>query len=145
MLTKTFFITLFIKQNSHHRYGVLLHTLALVAHIIRARRFKMLLAALLHDIGKPLVAFQDANDIRNDEYSFLNHEEISYQLIKRWPISDYTKNLVRYHYLIRGMSKALEKNNVSRYQRQKRLYDRLDEDFKRDLAFFMCCDDLAKK
>lgn len=68
---KTQLITLFWKQNSHH---------------------------------KP-------EDIINNKYSFTDHEEISYQMIKDWPfISDYTKNLVRYHYLIRRISKAKENN-----------------------------------
>ena len=68
----------------------------------------MIVAGLLHDIGKPIIAYQDKEDKITNEYSFHNHEELSYQIIKNWKVSSYTKQLVRYHYLIRGMSKAKE-------------------------------------
>jgi len=146
ILRKEFFITLFIKQNKWHRYSVLIHTLALVYHAIRAKQYKMIAAGLLHDIGKPIVAYQDEKDKLTGEYSFTNHEEISYQLIKKLPfISDYTKNLVRYHYLIRGKQKAKEKGQIGRYNRLKRSSDRLDENFLKDLVLFFKFDDLAKK
>ena len=35
VLKKEFFITLLIKQNKWHRFGVLVHTLALVVHLIK--------------------------------------------------------------------------------------------------------------
>lgn len=105
----------------------------------------MLLAGLLHDIGKPYVAFQDEKDKITNEYSFHNHEEISYHLIKNLQITTYTKNLVRYHYLIRGMQKAKEKKLEGKYKRLKRIYDNLDNSFKNDLKIFMKYDDLAKK
>ena len=38
---KEFFITLFLKQNKHHRFGVLLHTLALVYHTTRHKQYKI--------------------------------------------------------------------------------------------------------
>jgi len=146
ILRKEFFITLFIKQNKWHRYSVLIHTLALVYHAIRAKQYKMIAAGLLHDISKPIVAYQDEKDKRTGEYSFTNHEEISYQLIKNLPfISGYTKNLVRYHYLIRGKQKAKEKGQVGRYNRLKCSSDRLDENFLKDLSIFFKFDDLAKK
>jgi len=57
----------------------------------------MLLAGLLHDIGKPVVAYQKEEDIALGEYSFTDHEEMSYLIIKDWKfVSDYTKKLVRY-------------------------------------------------
>ena len=62
-----------------------MHTLALVYHAIRAKEYKMITAGLLHDIGKPLVAYQDEKDKLTGEYSFTNHEEISYQLITNIP------------------------------------------------------------
>ena len=142
---KEFFITLFIKQNNYHKYGVLLHTLALMVHAIKDKQYKMIPAALLHDIGKPVIAFQDEKDKNTGEYSFHNHEELSYQLIKNWKISDYTKKLVRYHYLIRGMAKAKQKNQMGKYKRMKRSYDSLDNGFKKELKLFMKFDDLAKK
>lgn len=105
----------------------------------------MLLAGLLHDIGKPYVAFQDEEDKITGEYSFHNHEEISYHLIKNWPISTYTKKLVRYHYLIRGMKKAKEKKLFSKYKRLKKIYENLDSNFIKDLEIFLECDDLGKQ
>ena len=144
ILKKEFFITLFIKQNKWHKFGVLLHTLAVVFHTFKAKKYKMIPAAFLHDIGKPYVAFQDENDKITNEYSFHNHEEISYHIIKNYRVCEYTKKLVRYHYLLRGMQKALEKNQMARYSRMKRAYESLDEDFICDLKLFMKFDDLGK-
>jgi len=142
---KAFFVTLFIKQNKWHRYSVLVHTLMLVYHAIRAKEYKMIIAGFLHDIGKPIVAFQDGDDRLRGEYSFTNHEEISYQLIRKLSfISDYTKKLVRYHFLIRGMEISKRKGYEGRYRRMKRIYESLDEDFVEDLKLFMKFDDLAK-
>jgi hypothetical protein len=143
---KEFFITLFIKQNKWHRYSVLMHTLAVTYHTFRAKEYKMLTAALLHDIGKPIVAFQDDSDKKSGEYSFTNHEEISYQLIKKTPfISSYSKKLVRYHYLLRGMEVAKKKGKMSKYKRMKRIFDKLDTNFVNDLKKFIIYDDLGKK
>ena len=142
---KEFFITLFIKQNKWHRFGILVHTLAVAFHVFKAKKYSMLSAAFLHDIGKPIIAFQDEKDKIIGEYSFHNHEELSYQVIKSWKILTYTKNLVRYHYLIRGMYKAKERNQIGKYKRMKRSYDKLDSSFINDLELFMKFDDLAKK
>lgn len=144
ILKKEFFITLFIKQNKWHKYGVLFHTFALVYHVLKNRHYDMLLAALLHDIGKPYVAFQDENDKLTNQYSFHNHEEVSYYIIRNWSVSSYTKKLVRYHYLIRGMEKAKQRKQNGKYYRQKRIFDKLDEEFKKKLAIFMKYDDKAK-
>ncbi|AXH14690.1 phosphohydrolase [Malaciobacter mytili LMG 24559] len=142
---KTFFITLFIKQNKWHYYGVLAHTLALVFHLVKNRQFKMIGAGFLHDIAKPIIAFQDDEDKKTNQYSFHNHEELSFFIVRNWPISLYTKNLVRYHYIIRGMQKAKERNQINKYKRMKRSYEKLDKDFIIDLKIFMKYDDLAKK
>lgn len=144
VLKKEFYITLFIKQNKWHRYGVLLHTFAVAFHILKAKEYKMLAAAFLHDIGKPYIAFQDEKDKLTKEYSFHNHEEMSYHIIKNWKVSEYTKKLVRYHYLIRGMQKAQEKNHIQRYNRMKRAFDKLDENFIEELKLFMKFDDMGK-
>lgn len=145
VLKKEFFITLLIKQNKWHRFGVFVHTLALVVHLIKAKKYKMIPAGFLHDIGKPYVVFQNEKDKKTGEYSFHNHEEISYHLIKNSNISTYTKNLVRCHYLIRGMQKAKEKNHQGRYKRMKRIFESLDDDFIEDLKLFMKFDDMAKE
>ena len=144
ILKKEFYITLFIKQNKWHRFVVLVHTLAVVFHTFKAKKYKMIPAAFLHDVGKPYVAYQTKEDKITGEYSFHNHEEISYHIIKNYRVCEYTKKLVRYHYLLRGMQKALEKNHMARYSRMKRAYDRLDEDFICDLKLFMKFDDLGK-
>ena len=75
MLNKAFWITLFWRQNKHHKYSVFAHTLAVCYQVLKDKNFKMLMAALLHDIGKPFSAFQDENDVLTGEYSFHNHEE----------------------------------------------------------------------
>ena len=144
-ITSRFFLySLFWKQNKHHKHGVLVHTLRVVYYTIKNGDYKMVAAALLHDIGKPFVAYQKPEDVINKEFSFTNHEEISYQIIKNIPfISDYTKKLVRYHFLIRDIKKSKEKN-PKRYKVKKRIYDKLDESFKQDLKRFLKYDDLGK-
>ncbi|MGJ0319041.1 HD domain-containing protein [Aliarcobacter cryaerophilus] len=42
----------------------------------------MIPSAFLHDIGKPIITFQDEKNKITGEYSFYNHEELSYQVIK---------------------------------------------------------------
>jgi len=108
----------------------------------------MLTAGLLHDIGKPFTAKADAKDIARGrgELSFTNHEEISYKIIKDWSfISEYTKQIVRHHYLIRGMSKAKQKGEMAKYRRLKRVWDSLSQEMKDDLAIFLQADDKAKR
>lgn len=138
-------MTLLVKQNKYHKYSVLIHTLAVCVHAIKDKNFKMIPATLLHDIAKPFSAFQDENDLKTGEYSFHNHEEFSYQIIKKWPISNYTKNLVRYHYIIRGMQKALQKQQHEKYLRLQKRFTKLDQDFIADLKTFMRYDDLGKQ
>ena len=105
----------------------------------------MIPACLLHDIGKPMVAFQDEKDVLCGTYSFTYHEEASYQVIKDCPlISPYTKMLVRNHYLLRGMQKAKEKGLYGRYKRMRRIYDRLTPKEVKDLEIFQGIDDLGK-
>lgn len=144
VLRKEFLITLFLKQNKWHKHSVLIHTLRLVQECIKAKRYDFILAGLLHDIGKPYSAFQDEKDKLNGTYSFTNHEEISYSLIKNWKINNKTKILVRYHYLLRGYEKALEKGLIKKANRYKRIIDKLDEDLLEDLKVFQSLDDLAK-
>lgn len=60
--------------------------------------------------SKPLVAYQKDEDKEFGKYSFTDHEERSYQLIKNWFfVSEYTKRIVRYHYLIRDIEKSKKK------------------------------------
>jgi len=106
----------------------------------------MITAAFLHDIGKPLCAYQDDEDVLTGEYSFTNHEEISYQIIKNWFfLSDYTKELVRHHYLLRGMINTKKKNQIGKYNRMRKIFEKLDNKFIEDLKIFLVFDDLAKK
>ena len=137
-------ITLFWKQNSYHAHGVLVHTLRVVYEVIKARQFNMLAAAFLHDIGKPRSAHQKEEDVVNNEYSFTDDEEESYQIIKDWKfISEYTKQLVRHHYLIRRIEKA-KKKNLDEYEPLKSLFDSFSVEFKKDLGIFLRCDDRGK-
>jgi len=147
-INKLFFKTLFWHQNKWHRHGVLVHTLKVMYHVAKAGRLDLLPAAMLHDIAKPLTAYHDKEDIEGGcvDASFTNHEELSYHIIKDWNwISNKTKNIVRYHYHIRGMHKAKVKGNIGKYNRYKRGFDKLHPRMKYDLAFFLKCDDKGKK
>ncbi len=153
---KSFVITLLWKQNKWHKYSVLRHTLAVAWWCIKLKKYSMVWAALLHDIGKPLVAFQDEEDIAEGgkSYSFTGHEEKSYQIIRNvpdWLISQRTKQLVRYHYLITGMAVDLYKFNKTKqydylasYGRRLDIWTRLPETLQYDLMLFKFCDDKGK-
>ena len=145
MKLKSFFITLFIKQNKHHKHSVLVHTIKVFYYCLKRKNYKMLTSALLHDIGKPIVAYQKPEDIIINEYSFTDHEEKSYQIIKNISfISSYTKELVRYHYLIRGMEKAKAKDDFTKYNSFLLKWNSLNQNFQQDLEEFLICDDLGK-
>jgi len=144
IFSKPFLKTLFLIQNKHHRHGVFLHTLRVSYHTIKAGEFKMLPAALLHDIGKPVVAYQKEEDIVFGEYSFTDHEERSYEIIKAWPfISDYTKQMVRYHYLIRDIAKHKTKD-PERYRQKSEIWESLSAPLQYDLRRFLSYEDLGK-
>lgn len=142
--SKPFLMTLFFIQNNWHQHGVLLHTLRVTYYCIKNKEFKLFATALLHDIGKPFVAYQKSEDIEYGEYSFTDHEEKSYELIKNWFfISDYTKDMVRYHYLIRDIKKS-KKEDLPRYAVKKDIWDSLSDEMKDDLKRFLYYDDLGK-
>lgn len=143
--SKPFLVSLFFKQNKWHQHGVFLHTLRVVFNIIKARDFKLIMAGLLHDIGKPFVAHvKDEEDEKFNEYSFSDHEEMSYKIIKNWFfISAYTKTVVRYHYLIRDIKKSKD-DDFKRYEEKLRIWNSLDDKLKDDLGRFLKYDDLGK-
>ena len=132
-------------QNKYHQHGVFVHTIRVVWELFKAKHHTMLLAGLLHDIGKPFVAYKkDEEDVTFGEYSFTDHEEMSYNLIKKLPfISSYTKNLVRYHYLIRDIKKS-KTEDLQRYRKKQAVWEHLDGEFCNDLVLFLECDDKAK-
>ncbi|SFV75068.1 hypothetical protein MNB_SM-3-744 [hydrothermal vent metagenome] len=144
--SKPFLRSLFFVQNKWHQHGVLVHTLRVVYNVIKAKDFKFFAAAWLHDIGKPFCAFvKDEEDKIYNEYSFTDHEERSYQIIKNWPfISDYTKMVVRYHYLIRDIKNSKKDNNIKRYEEKKAIWESLTPSFQEDLKTFLQYDDNAK-
>jgi len=143
MTFKIFLITLFWKQNKYHKHGVFMHTVKVCLQAIRGD-IKFLPAAICHDFGKPFVAYQKEEDIINNEYSFTDHEEESYQIIKNWPfLSEWTKLIVRHHYLIRSMSKE-KTRNPELYKSKKEIWDSLSDDMKSDLAVFLKMDDGGK-
>jgi len=116
MNIKFFFITLFFKQNKWHRHGVLIHTLRVAWYALKDK-----------------------------EYSFTDHEEASYQIIKNWPfISEYTKEMTRYHYLIRDIIVSKNKNKLERLSEKQKIWDSLSEEMKSDLNKFIIFDDKAK-
>ena len=143
---RVFFITLFIKQNNYHKYGVLLHTIKVMYGAFLDKKYKFIVPALLHDIGKPFVAYQKKEDIALDIYSFTNHEEKSYQIIKNWFfISSWTKDIVRYHFLIVDMKRTKEKNDIKKLQRLEKTWNSLSHDLVTDLHIFLKYDEFGKK
>ena len=146
IISKVFWRTLLFRQNNYHRYGVLLHTLKVLYTVLKTNDYRFIASALLHDIGKPFVAYQDDEDKLTGEYSFTNHEEKSYQIIKNWFfISKWTKNIVRYHYIIRDIRKCKEKNNTTRLKELEESWTQLDNKFINDLETFLKYDDFGKK
>ncbi len=144
IFSKPYLKSLFFIQNNWHQHGVLIHTLRVIYYCFINKEFKLLATALLHDIGKPSVAYQKSEDIEHGEYSFTDHEEKSYQIIKNWFfVSDYTKEMVRYHYLIRDIEKS-KKEDLPRYALKKDIWDALDEEMQKDLRRFLYYDDLGK-
>lgn len=140
-----FLDSLFFTQNKWHQHGVFFHTLRVTYYILKGGGFKFLAAGLLHDVGKPFSAFKkDDEDYEFNEWSFTDHEEKSYQIIKNWPfVSEYTKNIVRYHYLIRDIRKS-KKENLERYAQKQAIWDSLDDSMHKDLRQFLEYDDRGK-
>jgi hypothetical protein len=138
-------MSLFFVQNKWHQHGVLVHTLRVTYYILKHKDFKFFAAGLLHDIGKPSTAFKkDAEDIEFHEYSFTDHEERSYQIIKNWSfISQFTKDVVRYHYLIRDIKKSKTEDR-QRYEIKKKIWDNLSKNMQDELGVFLHYDDLGK-
>ena len=65
VFSKPYLRSLFFIQNKWHQHGVLIHTLRVTYYTLKAGQFKMLTAALLHDIGKPSTAYiKDEEDER---------------------------------------------------------------------------------
>lgn len=143
--SRAFLESLFIVQNEWHQHGVLVHTLRVTYYALKGDGMKFFAAGLLHDIGKPFSAYKkDADDITYGEWSFTDHEERSYQIIKNWPfISEYTKKIVRYHYLIRDIQKS-KKELPERYREKKAIWDTLDSTMHADLRKFLLYDDRGK-
>ena len=126
-----------------HKHGVLIHTIKVCWYATKYNR-KYFMAGLLHDVGKPLVAYQKDEDIETGEYSFTDHEERSYQVIKNWPfISEWTKLIVRHHYLIRSMSKE-KARNPELYLEKKKVWDSLSSEMQKELVEFLKFDDAGK-
>jgi len=143
--SRAFLESLFFTQNKWHQHGVFLHTLRVTYHVIKRGHYKFIPAAIMHDFGKPVTAFRkDAEDFEFNEYSFTDHEEMSYNIIKDWGfVSEYTKNLVRYHYLIRDIKKS-KKEDLERYAQKKEIWDSLGDAMHKDLEEFLVCDDAGK-
>jgi len=145
IFSKPFLDSLFFTQNKWHQHGVLVHTLRVLYNVIKGGDYKFIPAAILHDIGKPFSAFKkDEEDWEYDEWSFTDHEERSYQIIKNWPfISEYTKKIVRYHYLIRDIKKS-KTENLERFAQKSAIWEKLDGAMQEDLRRFLAYDDAGK-
>ena len=146
ILSKPFLISLFWKQNEHHRHGVFMHTVKVIYNCIKGGRLDFVPAAILHDIGKPYTANQrKQEDVLAGTYSFDNHEELSWYMIRKCPhLSDKTKQLIRWHYLIRGMDKAKAKGQSLKYNRLLKKWNGLSSEMKADLQQFKLFDDAGK-
>jgi hypothetical protein len=141
---KFFFITLFFRQNDYHKHGVSVHTLKVVYKVLIEKDYKFLAAAILHDIGKPYVAYQRPQDIENNIYKFTNHEEKSYEIIKSWPfVSTWTKNIVRYHFIIIDLKRKKE-NNDKAYIKLEQKWNSFDKKFQEELETFLKYDNFGK-
>jgi len=145
ILSKNFLKSLLWKQNKHHKHGVLIHTLRVVYYTAKNKDWKLIPAAFFHDIGKPFVAYQKEKDIINNEFSFTDHEEYSYQIIKNWSfLSNYTKDMTRYHYLLRDVYLCKKKGKMERYKEKKEIWDSLSKEYHEDLERFLSYDDMGK-
>lgn len=142
---RAFLESLFFTQNKWHQHGVFVHTLRVIFSVIKKGHYRFIPAAIMHDFGKPVTAFRkDAEDFEFNEYSFTDHEEMSYQIIKDWSfVSAYTKSLVRYHYLIRDIKKS-KTEDLPRYAEKQKIWDSLDSELHEDLELFFICDDEGK-
>ena len=75
ILSIPFLKSLFLIQNEWHQHGVLLHTLRVTYYTIKAKDYKLIPAALLHDVGKPFSAFKrDEDDIK---YEYLKKKYLN--------------------------------------------------------------------
>ncbi len=140
-----FWHSLLIKQNRHHKYGVLFHTFKVTLAVIKSKDYKFIASALLHDIAKPFVTYIDEKKEDGYGYSFTDHEEKSYLIIKNWFfLSDWTKDIVRYHYIIRDISKCEEEGKLERLARLQKSWDSLDDKFIEELRVFIVYDEYGK-
>ncbi len=144
--SRAFLRSLFWIQNTWHQHGVLVHTLKVTYFSLRKGYWDLFTSALLHDIGKPFVANQkETTDRRTDIYSFNNHEEYGFHVIKKCPlISQRTKNIVRYHYLIRGIELSHKRQQANKHRRLTRIWNNLSPQMQDDLVRFKEIDDLGK-
>ena len=145
IISKPFIVTLFVKQNRHHKHSVLGHTLKVAYSAIKMKQYRFIVPALFHDVGKPFSAYQDSGDQLEGTYSFTNHEELSWHIVKRWDfLSDWTKNVIRHHYLIRDMYLCKQKGKHARLKRIQKRWDKLSPELKDDLLLFLRIDDAGK-
>ncbi len=146
LYSKAFWETLILKQNKWHRHGVLIHTLKVVYQVLKAKDYRFLATAFFHDLGKPIVAFRDEEDMITQEYSFRDHEEKSYLIVKNWPIlSSWSKDMIRFHYLIRDRINSKKKGHLTRLAKLDAAWDKLSPEFIKDLELFLIYDDKGKK
>lgn len=146
LYSRAFWETLILKQNKWHRHGVLIHTLKVVYQVVKARDYKFLACAFFHDLGKPITAYRDKEDLITGEYSFTDHEEKSYQIVKNWPfLSSWSKDMIRYHYLIRDRRNSKKRGHFKRLARLEESWGKLSPEFIKDLEQFLIYDDKGKK
>jgi CRISPR/Cas system-associated endonuclease Cas3-HD len=113
--------------------------------VLQNKDYKFIVPAIFHDIGKPFSAYQKPEDILTKEYSFTDHEEVSYQIIKNWFfLSDWTKDIVRYHYIIRDIKKCKQKNDLVSLKEKEAIFNTFSDEFVKELEVFLIYDDCGK-
>ncbi len=92
------------EQNRHHAYDVWEHTLHVV-DALPATEPRLRLAALLHDVGKPVTR---AVNPETSDYTFYHHEQVGARIADELLVSlkasheerDYVTHLVRHHLVV---------------------------------------------
>ena len=89
----------FNQNNDWHIYDVYDHTLSVIDNV--SPNFYLRLAALFHDIGKPLSYTEDENGVGHFYGHWIKSKEIFDKYADKYNLDDYTKsivsNLILYH------------------------------------------------
>lgn len=82
----------FNQNNEWHIYDVYNHTLSVIDNV--SPNIYLRLAALFHDIGKPLSYTEDENGVGHFYGHWIKSKEIFDKFADKYKLDDYTKNIV---------------------------------------------------